>query len=100
MHANGADTWVMLLAAYVQHKLHAIGMPASAPCIESFFTSAKKVTRKTATTSLSRRSALQWAAAGAAALALPVLAARPDKAIKRVVTFPPSGSSCGGAANF
>ena len=46
-----------------------------------------------ATTHLSRRSALQWAAAGAAALALPARASWPDKAIKIVVTFPPGGAS-------
>ena len=45
------------------------------------------------TSSLSRRAALQWAALGAAALALPARAAWPDKAIKIVVTFPPGGAS-------
>ena len=45
------------------------------------------------TPTLSRRTALQWAALGAAALALPARAAWPDKAIKIVVTFPPGGAS-------
>ena len=48
---------------------------------------------KNVTPHLSRRSALQWAAAGAAALALPAYANWPDKAIKIVVTFPPGGAS-------
>jgi tripartite-type tricarboxylate transporter receptor subunit TctC len=42
---------------------------------------------------LSRRSALQWAAAGAAAWSLPAFANWPERPIKIIVTFPPGGSS-------
>ena len=42
---------------------------------------------------LPRRSALQVFAAAAASVALPALAARPDKPIKIVVTFPAGGAS-------
>lgn len=42
---------------------------------------------------VSRRSALKLAAAGAASVALPALAAWPDKPVKIVVTFPAGGAS-------
>ena len=44
-------------------------------------------------TGVSRRRALQFAGAGAAALAFPAFAAYPDKTIKIVVTFAAGGAS-------